>query len=198
MAYDGNKLTKVEALKALAERVNNDFITKAEAQKQIKQEVAQAGHAKFEKVETLPEVADAQENVMYLLYNEKTKHYDIYAKIGESMEQLDDTTIDLSGYVAKEEGKELITTEEKQNLQALQRVRQKWNKVKQMAILKSMVKRLLFLKLKLLLMQKSQKCLTRYLAVQQIHQIHQRKVLKREDSPLFYMEKRCKNEIYGI
>ena len=103
MAYDGNKLTKVEALKALAERVNNDFITKAEAQKQIKQEVAQAGHAKFEKVETLPEVADAQENVMYLLYNEKTKHYDIYAKIGESMEQLDDTTIDLSGYVATEE-----------------------------------------------------------------------------------------------
>ena len=48
---------------------------------------------------------------MYLLYNEKTKHYDIYAKIGESMEQLDDTTIDLSGYVAKEEGKELIATE---------------------------------------------------------------------------------------
>ena len=45
MAYDGNKLTKVEALKALAERVNNDFITKTEAQKQIKQEVAQAGHA---------------------------------------------------------------------------------------------------------------------------------------------------------
>ena len=53
---------------------------------------------------------------MYLLYNEKTKHYDIYAKIGESMEQLDDTTIDLSGYVAKEEGKELITTEEKTKL----------------------------------------------------------------------------------
>ena len=67
-------------------------------------------------METLPEVADAQENIMYLLYNEKTKHYDIYAKIGESMEQLDDTTIDLSGYVAKEEGKELITTEEKTKL----------------------------------------------------------------------------------
>ena len=116
MAYDGNKLTKVEALKALAERVNNDFITKTEAQKQIKQEVAQAGHAKFEKVETLPEVADAQENIMYLLYNEKTKHYDIYAKIGENIEQLDDTTVDLSGYVAKEEGKELITTEEKTKL----------------------------------------------------------------------------------
>ena len=116
MAYDGNKLTKVEALKALAERVNNDFITKAEAQKQIKQEVAQAGHAKFEKVDTLPEVADAQENVMYLLYNETTAHYDIYAKIGENMEQLDDTTVDLSGYVVKEEGKELITTEEKTKL----------------------------------------------------------------------------------
>lgn len=88
----------------------------AAEQKQIKQEVAQAGHAKFEKVETLPEVTDAQQNVMYLLYNEKTKHYDIYAKIGENIEQLDDTTVDLSGYVAKEEGKELITTEEKTKL----------------------------------------------------------------------------------
>ena len=111
MAYDGNKLTKVEALKALAERVNNDFITKTEAQKQIKQEVAQAGHAKFEKVETLPEVADAQENIMYLLYNEKTKHYDIYAKIGENLEQLDDTSVNLENYMQKEEGKELIATE---------------------------------------------------------------------------------------
>ena len=58
MAYDGNKLSKLEALKLLAER------TKLETEKGIKSAIAEAGHAKFEKVDTLPEIADAQENVM--------------------------------------------------------------------------------------------------------------------------------------
>ena len=105
MAYDGNKLSKLEALKLVAER------TKIETEKEIKAAIAQAGHAKFEKVDTLPEVADAQENTMYLLYNDETKHYDIYAKIGENLEQLDDTSVNLEDYILKEEGKELIATE---------------------------------------------------------------------------------------
>lgn len=95
------KVTKLEALKALAEK------TKLEVAKAV----AEAGHAKFQKVDALPEVADAQENIMYLLYNNETEHYDIYAKIGENLEQLDDTSIDLSGYIEKEEGKGLIATE---------------------------------------------------------------------------------------
>ena len=99
------KVTKLEALKLLAERM------KKEAEKGIKAAVAEAGHAKFEKVEALPEVVEAAENVMYLLYNAETEHYDIYAKIGEKLEQLDDTNVDLSGYLEKEEGKELIATE---------------------------------------------------------------------------------------
>ena len=119
MAYDGNKLTKLDGLKTLAEKVKSDYITKEEAQKTIKQEVAQAGHAKFEKVDTLPEAADAQENIMYLLYNEKKKHYYIYAKIVEKLEQLDDTTMDLEGYIQKEDGKELISTEEKEKLEGI-------------------------------------------------------------------------------
>lgn len=54
----------------------------------------------------------AQENILYLVMNTTTKHYDIYAKIkgdGDTytMEQLDDTTVDLSGYVEKEDGKGL-------------------------------------------------------------------------------------------
>ena len=102
MAYDGNKLSKLEALKLLAER------TKLETEKGIKAAIAEAGHAKFEKVDTLPEIADAQENVMYLLLNTETNHYDIYAKIGEKLEQLDDTSVNLEDYVLKEEGKELI------------------------------------------------------------------------------------------
>ena len=62
-------------------------------------------------MDTLPEVADAQENVMYLLFNTETNHYDIYAKIGEKLEQLDDTSVNLGDYILKEEGKELIATE---------------------------------------------------------------------------------------
>lgn len=59
------------------------------------------------------------------MMNPVTKHYDIYAKIKGSsgsytMEQLDDTTVDLTGYVKKETGKGLstndYTTAEKQKL----------------------------------------------------------------------------------
>ena len=111
------KVTKLEALKKLAARAKRD------ADIQVKKAIAEAGHAKFEKVEVLPEVlpevADAIENVMYLLHNAETNHYDIYAKIGDKLEQLDDTSIDLSGYVEKEEGKELITTEEKTKLNGI-------------------------------------------------------------------------------
>ena len=107
------KVTKLEAFKKLAEKA------KKEADMQAKKAVAQAGHAKFEKVDTLPEAADAGENVMYLLYNDTTSHYDIYAKIGENLEQLDDTTVDLDNYVQKEDGKEMITTEEKTKLNGI-------------------------------------------------------------------------------
>ena len=89
------KVTKLEALKALAEK------TKLEVAKAV----AEAEHAKFQKVDALPEVAEVQENIMYLLYNNKTEHYDIYVKIGEKLELLDDTSVDLSGYIEKEEGK---------------------------------------------------------------------------------------------
>ncbi len=107
------KVTKLEAFKKLAEKA------KREADIQAKKAVAEAGHAKFEKVDTLPEAVDAQENVMYLLFNTETNHYDIYAKIGEKLEQLDDTSINLENYIQKEEGKELITTEEKTKLNGI-------------------------------------------------------------------------------
>ena len=107
------KVTKLEAFKKLAEKA------KREADIQAKKAVAEAGHAKFEKVDTLPEAVDAQENVMYLLLNTETNHYDIYAKIGEKLEQLDDTSVNLENYIQKEEGKELIATEEKTKLNGI-------------------------------------------------------------------------------
>lgn len=184
MAYNTEKLTKLEALKALAQRVkqetdatkesvtalservdeivsaggepnvievvkvngsaqevsdkavditvptkisdlNNDsqFQTNAQVAQAIQTAIAATGHASFEKVDAVPSAEEAEDNVLYLVMNSKTKHYDIYAKVSGEVVLLDDTTVDLSGYVQKEEGKGLstndYTTEEKNKLAGL-------------------------------------------------------------------------------
>lgn len=78
--------------------------------------ISKSGHASFEKAASVPTVDAAKENVLYLVMNATTKHYDIYAKIkGDSgsytMELLDDTTVDLSGKVDKVAGKGLSTND---------------------------------------------------------------------------------------
>lgn len=183
MAYNKEKLTKLEALKELAQRVEQEYATKEsvtelsgrvdeletaggepnviekvkvngveqqvsekavditvptkvselnnDSQFQTNIEVAQAiqtaiaktGHASFKKVDAVPEAESAKENVMYLVMNNKTKHYDIYAKVENEVVLLDDTTVDLTNYVEKEEGKGLstndYTTEDKEKLAGL-------------------------------------------------------------------------------
>lgn len=183
MAYSTEKLTKLEALQELAQRIKTDYATKAsvtelsgrvdtlettggqpnviesvkvngvaqqvtekavdiavptktsdltnDSQYQTNAQVAQAiqtaiaasGHAAFEKVDAVPDPEEAEENVLYLVLNEETQHYDIYALVSGEMELLDDTTVDLTNYVEKEEGKGLstndYTTEEKEKLAGL-------------------------------------------------------------------------------
>lgn len=81
-------------------QLNNDstYQTSAEVATAIQAAIATTGHAKFEKVDTVPTAATAEENVLYLVLNSKTNHYDIYALVGNSIELLDDTTVDLSNY----------------------------------------------------------------------------------------------------
>lgn len=90
----------------------------------IQTAIAASGHAQFQKVDTIPTAEEAVENVMYLVRNNSTQHFDIYAKVGESVELLDDTTVDLSGYVEKEEGKGLsandFTDTEKEKLGSIE------------------------------------------------------------------------------
>ena len=64
--------------------------------------IAKTGHAKFQKVDAVPEAASAEDNVLYLVKNTGTNHYDIYAKIDGVMELLDDTTVSLDDYVTEE------------------------------------------------------------------------------------------------
>ncbi len=76
----------------------------------ISSAISASGHAHFEKVAAVPEVADAKENVLYLVMNADTNHYDIYAKIAGdtegsfTMELLDDTTVDLTNKLDKVTG----------------------------------------------------------------------------------------------
>lgn len=96
------------------------FQTNSEVAQAIQTAIAKTGHASFKKVDAVPDAETAEDNVMYLVMNSKTKHYDIYAKVGNEVVLLDDTTVDLTNYVEKEEGKGLstndYTTEEKEKL----------------------------------------------------------------------------------
>lgn len=150
MAYDNTKLVNLKALEELASQAKAEFATKEElsdvsgsmptkvsdltndsgfqtssqVSTAIQAAIAATGHASFEKVDAVPTAAAAQENVLYLVMNSKTKHYDIYAKVGTEVVLIDDTTVDLSGYVEKETGKGLstndYTTAEKEKLAGLQ------------------------------------------------------------------------------
>lgn len=96
------------------------FQTNSEVAQAIQTAIAKTGHASFKKVDAVPDAETAEDNVMYLVMNSKTKHYDIYAKVENEVVLLDDTTVDLTNYVEKEEGKGLstndYTTEEKEKL----------------------------------------------------------------------------------
>lgn len=100
-------------------QLNNDSTFQTSAQVVaaiINTAISKSGHASFQKVDAVPKADAAQENILYLVMNTTTKHYDIYAKIKGSsdsytMELLDDTTVDLSGKVDKVAGKGLSTND---------------------------------------------------------------------------------------
>ena len=89
-------------LEALTVRVGNieaaGYQNAQQVSEAIQAAIAASGHAHFEEVDAVPSADEAQENVMYLVMNETTSHYDIYAKVGDSVVLLDDTTVDLSAY----------------------------------------------------------------------------------------------------
>ena len=119
--------------------LSNDskFQNDSEVQVAIQAAIAASGHAKFEKIDSIPDASSAVENILYLVMNSKTNHYDIYAKVGDEVVLLDDTTVDLTaystteeinailnGYVVKDGDKVLstndYTTEEKQKLAGIE------------------------------------------------------------------------------
>lgn len=105
------KATKAD-LDALTVRVGDIEKAGYQTAEQVQAAIAASGHAHFEVAETDPtaEGFEAQANVMYLYMNSKTKHYDIYAKVGESVVLLDDTTVDMSEYAKTADVTSAIST----------------------------------------------------------------------------------------
>lgn len=80
---------------------NAGFQTADDVSAAIQAAISSSGHAHFEAVDAVPTAANAQENVLYLVMNNTTGHYDIYALVGGSVVLIDDTTVDLSNYYTK-------------------------------------------------------------------------------------------------
>lgn len=112
-----DKSVNITVLTKTSQLANDStFQTSAQVVAAINTAISKSGHASFQKVDAVPKVDAAQENILYLVMNTTTKHYDIYAKIkgdGDhyTMELLDDTTVDLSGKVDKVAGKGLSTND---------------------------------------------------------------------------------------
>lgn len=90
-----------------------DLVKKEEVTIQIAEAISKAGHMQKEVVTTLPAASDAKENVLYLLKKEGTTgadKYEIYTKIGDELVMIDDTSVDLSGYMSAEQVKGAIAT----------------------------------------------------------------------------------------
>lgn len=71
MAYDTSKLASLQALKDTATRIKKEYLAA----------ISKAGHASFQKAEAIPTAEEAQENILYLVKNTETSHYDIYALV---------------------------------------------------------------------------------------------------------------------
>lgn len=89
--------------------LDNDskFQSDAQVEAAIQAAISATGHASFERADAVPDADTAKDNVLYLVMNAKTNHYDIYAKVSDEVVLLDDTSVDVDGYVEKEDGKGL-------------------------------------------------------------------------------------------
>lgn len=93
---NNNKADKAETLAGYG-------ITDAYTKEETESKIAAAGHAKFKKVDAVPEAATAESNVLYLVMNTETGYYDIYAKIDNAVVRLDDVSVNLDAYSTTEQ-----------------------------------------------------------------------------------------------
>lgn len=98
-----------------------DLAKKTEVTAQIAEAISKAGHMQKEVVTVLPEASAAKENVLYLYKKESATgldKYEIYTKIGDELVMIDDTSVDLSGYMSTEQVKSAIATAKQEAINA--------------------------------------------------------------------------------
>ena len=74
------------------------LITSTEVDTKIAEAITAENVPQFVELDHIPTVEEAEPNKFYLVKNEKTNHYDIYALLGDNVELIDDTTVDLTNY----------------------------------------------------------------------------------------------------
>lgn len=104
--YNGMSMSLTQALNQISTGIQTNAAGLSGIDAKIAAAVSASGHAHFELVDSLPDVSNAEENVLYLVRNESTGFLDIYAKIKSgddySLEQLDDTTVDVTNKADKD------------------------------------------------------------------------------------------------
>lgn len=87
-----------------------DAMTATAIAEAIQTAIAATGHASFKKVDAVPTVETAEDNVLYLVMNTETGFYDIYAKVDTAVVRLDDVSVNLDDYSTTEQMNEAIAT----------------------------------------------------------------------------------------
>lgn len=100
VTYNGEETTLAVALTGIFGSISS-VPTTAAMNAAIASAISASGHAHFETAEAVPTAETAQENVLYLVKNPATNHYDIYAKVGDAVELLDDTTVNITSKMDK-------------------------------------------------------------------------------------------------
>lgn len=92
MVYDSDSVVTLGTMKKAMTKVK----------KEIAGEILASGHLRQEAVDSVPEPADAVENVYYVVTN-KDGFKDIYTLIDGKMEQIDDTNINTENFVTQQQ-----------------------------------------------------------------------------------------------
>lgn len=79
-----------------------DAMTATDINAAIQSAIAGTSHAVFKKVDAVPSVEEAEDNVLYLVMNSTSGFYDIYAKVDTEVVRLDDVSVNLDGYATTE------------------------------------------------------------------------------------------------
>lgn len=95
-------------------------IINAYTKEETEAKIAAAGHATFKKVDAVPALEAAEDNVLYLVMNADTGFYDIYAKVDNAVVRLDDVSVNLDAYSTTEEMNTAISEAVKNKVDAVE------------------------------------------------------------------------------